>query len=138
MDIYVYAIRCGPYVKIGLTRDLRARMATLALPKDPTTKPADLPIGTQPLELLGYLEGDRQIEKAFHEAFRPERAAGEWFYATERITAWAATLLQSIPDGIPAGTLSATVVYHVGGEPPEGLYVREREDDRALPAPVEF
>jgi hypothetical protein len=116
--MWIYVIRCGQYAKIGCSNDIARRMEALSRRNDTTRRPDDLPIDSAPLELLGYMRGDVYIEAAFHAAFAPERAAGEWFYVTERILKWADRMLHSLPDMLPAPRETAEVVYHVTGPPP--------------------
>lgn len=57
-------------VKIGFTKS------------NPVERLKNLGCGSPvPLELIGYVDGPIELERAFHDAFAPLRCQGEWFYA---------------------------------------------------------
>lgn len=61
-------------VKIGFTRS------------SPIARMRDLQCGSPvTLELFAYIEGSIELERAFHEAFAPLRAQGEWFYIDHKL-----------------------------------------------------
>lgn len=62
-------------VKIGTTTDVDARLS--ALRTDATKRPSSL--NSASLELLGWVEGDRELEVALHHIFAAHRLTGEWF-----------------------------------------------------------
>jgi len=104
-DSWVYAVRCGRYVKIGCTNNIRARLVQLQRGNDATIRPSDLP--NELFELLGFVRGDIYVEAAFHAAFADERVVGEWFLLNNRIRNWTDRLLHSLPDGIAGERLEA-------------------------------
>lgn len=70
----VYFVQAGDEngpVKIGHTRDLKARMSALAN------------ASAVPLVLLGTIQGGRQLEMALHRGFAHLRLEGEWFQAED-------------------------------------------------------
>lgn len=69
-----------PLVKIGTSTDVKARLEGLR--RGDRTKGADW-LGEPcfaDLEVLGYVEGDRELESLLHKAFAEHRAGGEWFW----------------------------------------------------------
>lgn len=62
-------------VKIGTTTDVDARLS--ALRSDGTKRPSGLDPAS--LHLLGWVEGDRELEVALHRIFSAHRLTGEWF-----------------------------------------------------------
>jgi len=71
----VYYLRFGDRVKIGTTRNLRLRLASL---------PHDDLLATEP--------GDYHVEHQRHVQFRAARIKGEWFHAEPALLAHIATL----------------------------------------------
>jgi hypothetical protein len=72
---YVYAIRFGRYVKIGLTADLPNRLA--ALPKGVLLVPRD--IDAKDREPLCAFPGELETERFLHGWLSDYRAVGEFF-----------------------------------------------------------
>ena len=74
MIYFVQRGQAGP-IKIGYTSkdDVRDRIAHLQ-----TASP-------EPLNLLGFIEGEREKEQALHRLFSAHRLHGEWFDATPKI-----------------------------------------------------
>ena len=67
-----------PLIKIGTTTNVEQRMKGIARGD---TKGADwLELGIGNLSLLGYIEGDREVERHLHKSFAKHRAGGEWFW----------------------------------------------------------
>lgn len=64
---WIYFIRSGNAVKIGVTTDIRRRLYDLQV-ASPTA-----------LELVGVHLGDRKTEEALHHRFRNHQIRGEWF-----------------------------------------------------------
>lgn len=79
---YVYFIAARPRgdIKIGLAKDVRARLATLQ-----TASP-------QKLVLLGVIEHEDAagLERHIHGVFAAERVRGEWFTASADLKAFIA------------------------------------------------
>lgn len=72
---FVYFIQAGDDgpIKIGVAHDPEWRLQ-------------DLQIGShQKLRLIGTVEGDKQLERAFHERLAHLRIRGEWFKPTSEI-----------------------------------------------------
>ena len=63
----LYFIRSGQYVKIGVSANPRGRIASIQ-----TGNP-------DPIEVLGVVPGDRELEKELHREFAPLHHRGEWF-----------------------------------------------------------
>jgi hypothetical protein len=64
----VYFIRCGARVKIGVTNNVRARLASLQ-----TGNP-------ERMRLLKSIDGDTMVEREMHKRFGDLRDQGEWFH----------------------------------------------------------
>lgn len=69
-----------PYVKIGLTTDLERREKELwkMLNKD-LDLPDWLPVFADSAYYLGWVEGDREVEKYLHQAFKSKAIGREFF-----------------------------------------------------------
>jgi len=64
---WVYAVRQGNYIKIGLSRNVANRLRELQ-----TSSP-------EPLHLVGTFAGGRRLERLLHQRFADHRVRGEWF-----------------------------------------------------------
>lgn len=64
---FVYALRCGPWIKIGTSYDPNERTKNLM---------RILP----PSEVLYVLRGGRALEKQLHRELSAFRVTGEWFH----------------------------------------------------------
>jgi hypothetical protein len=97
----VYFIRCNEFVKIGITLDVKKRLASLQ---------SSCPY---PLELLAAAKGGSLEEYAMHARFRAELVRGEWFNLTVRLQDY----IQGVKDGsslpLPTATLCAPTRYFV-------------------------
>ena len=71
----VYFVEREGFIKIGTTRNLRARLPSLA--QGSCKMPAGVTAG--PVTLLATTPGDRETESSYHDRFRRQRVAGEWF-----------------------------------------------------------
>jgi hypothetical protein len=71
---WVYAIRCGDFVKIGTTRNVRKRLTELQM-GNPWV-----------LTLIAAVQGGREREREFHAALAEEgvERCGEWFRLSGR------------------------------------------------------
>jgi hypothetical protein len=78
----IYFVQCEAtkLVKIGVTNDVRRRMAMLATGS------------AAPLKLLGIAEGDAEAESDLHQRFAAQRVRGEWFQIDAEIDAEIAKL----------------------------------------------
>lgn len=72
---YVYAVKAGPFVKIGYATSPRARYHMIRV---------DCPFDA---ELIGVNPGNRGAEAAFHAQFSKWHSRGEWFHWTPEIEA---------------------------------------------------
>src|SRR5690606_15106974 len=66
----VYFIRLGPYVKIGTSVDVMARIGALSL---------------SPGNLLAVIPGSYDVERQTHQRFARLRAFREWFYLRDEL-----------------------------------------------------
>jgi hypothetical protein len=64
---YVYAIRCGDYVKVGVAKNPMRRLSDLQ-----TAVPYRL-------ELIGLMVGGFEVEKRLHRLMAESHHRGEWF-----------------------------------------------------------
>lgn len=71
---YIYKIRAGSFIKIGITYDVKSRIAQLQ-----TGSPYRLEL----LSCYGF-EDATIVERALHQAFSKERGVGEWFTLTDK------------------------------------------------------
>ncbi|MGC9540189.1 GIY-YIG nuclease family protein [Streptomyces sp. UG1] len=79
----VYFLRNGDRVKIGTSTNLRHRIETLSLRRP---------------DLILVVEGDRNIERAFHDRFAPQRVGfTEWFYLEGDLNGWLRTARRDLP-----------------------------------------
>lgn len=62
-------------VKIGTAVDVDQRLLTL---RSGRTKAPEW-IRPETLRLLGWVEGDQELESVLHRAFKSDRVVGEWF-----------------------------------------------------------
>lgn len=76
----VYFAQAGDRIKIGWSRNVATRIATLQ------TANAD------PLHLLATVPGARSLERQLHERFAAARLSGEWFEATPDLLAYIGSL----------------------------------------------
>jgi hypothetical protein len=82
----VYFIRAGDYIKIGVASDPHRRLR-----EHQTSSP-------QKLELVGVIEGGRELERALHAMFSDAHVNGEWFKPTAKMLAIAqGTITVSAP-----------------------------------------
>jgi T5orf172 domain len=70
----VYVIGFGPYVKIGVTTNIDARMSGLQTP--------------EPVKLYALLNGWAKEERALHTRFAEYRLQGEWFLRKGTLAEW--------------------------------------------------
>lgn len=73
----VYFARVKGYVKIGYSADPAHRMTSIA--SGSCVKPDDVST-SDPVDLLGWIPGDRATETAMHRKFGPLGVVGEWFW----------------------------------------------------------
>lgn len=71
--VYFVQSRLGGPIKIGLTTQLNQRLKQLQ---------NESPI---PLDIVGALHGDEQVESAIHERFRKLQLHGEWFEPSKEL-----------------------------------------------------
>jgi hypothetical protein len=76
-----YLIGSAKYVKIGKAYDPPNRLRQLNGKRRGVVCPEDL--GSEPLQLLRFVEGDR--EREMHERFREIHVIGEWFRRTSAV-----------------------------------------------------
>ena len=75
---FVYFIRNGSYIKIGISENPQARLDALQ-----TSSPLKL-------ELLDYIPGGRKLENKLHKKFKHLRESGEWFRAEQDLVEYIA------------------------------------------------
>jgi hypothetical protein len=66
---YLYLIRCQQFYKIGITNDIKSRLAQLS-----TGNPFELDV----VRVFGY-DNAEIVERAIHQRFSDNRKRGEWF-----------------------------------------------------------
>lgn len=76
MTGFIYAIRCGDFVKLGYATDVFKRRSQIGL------------ANPLPVTLIGYSRGSRADEIAIHREFTPWRVRGEWFQFVGPIAAF--------------------------------------------------
>ena len=77
----IYVLRSDNLVKIGFSDSLRQRVRAII---------AAVPV---PVEFVGHMPGDRDVEKHLHARFAAYRFSGEWFKETEEMRAVFSALL---------------------------------------------
>jgi len=60
-------IKCGPYVKIGVTDNIKVRLTSLQ-----SSNP-------YPIKLIGLWKGEGHREEAWHKALEHCKQTGEWY-----------------------------------------------------------
>jgi T5orf172 domain len=98
----VYAVRAGDYVKIGVTGDLRRRVAQLRSKHKGCLVPDDFD-PTASVDLVGWLYGTGEIEKALQDAFAEYHVVSEWFLWNDKIAAWCSRRRQGLPSAWKPG-----------------------------------
>jgi hypothetical protein len=83
LQTYIYFLLGGDKVKIGVTRDIRARIDAIR-----TMSPV-------PITLLCVIPGTPTKEKELHQRFAQHRAHGEWFVDCAEIRAFIAEMVQA-------------------------------------------
>jgi hypothetical protein len=86
---FVYFVAFDGFVKIGTAKNVKKRIAQLQSGCPHT------------LDLIGVVEGDREIEAAYHKRFRKLRVSGEWFKLAPPLTDEIVRLVR-IDLGVPA------------------------------------
>lgn len=71
----IYVLRSDNLVKIGFSEDIRTRVRSIV---------ASVPV---PVEFVGHMPGNREVEKYLHRRFAESHFSGEWFVETEVMTA---------------------------------------------------
>jgi hypothetical protein len=77
-QLYLYAIRCGEFVKIGQSVDPLARFYELRVSSSKTKRPSDLSGKVlREAELLGYVPCDEHYEQTVHLLLQSETVHGD-------------------------------------------------------------
>lgn len=83
----IYVLRSDNLIKIGFSDDLRKRVGAII---------STVPV---PVEFVGHMPGDREVEAHLHERFASTRFSGEWFVETpEMRVAFDALLTPNMPE----------------------------------------
>lgn len=83
----IYVLRSDNLVKIGFTDNLRTRVSAII---------SAVPV---PVEFVGHMPGDREVEAHFHHRFSAQNFSGEWFVETEEMRLVFQTMLTPrLPD----------------------------------------
>jgi hypothetical protein len=83
----IYVLRSDNLVKIGFSDDLRHRVTAII---------SMVPV---PVEFVGHMPGDREIEAHLHNRFQAHRFSGEWFVETKEMRlVFEVILTASLPD----------------------------------------
>lgn len=100
----VYFIESGPYMKIGFSNDPFERNSTVTRNGK---RPDDLPFDHE-TDLIGWIPGDRKVERRLHKQFEDIRVAGEWFWSErEKVAA----LIWDDPRGVDLHRMAASAVF---------------------------
>ena len=88
---YIYYAECGQYLKIGISKNPRARVEYLK--NDPFSHFDDVELRPT-IRLLGYVPGTLKQEKDILKKFSEHQAfgVGEWFYDVPQIRKYMKTL----------------------------------------------
>jgi hypothetical protein len=89
----VYFAQVGEYVKVGYSADPIQRAHTLTRNGE---RPDDIPFGAD-VDLIGWIPGDRKLERALHHRFGSHWIAGEWFRMD---TSAAHEIIKADPQGV--------------------------------------
>lgn len=68
---YIYFLSSNNLIKIGLTTNIKKRMAAIST------------MCSAPIELLGFIDGNKNTEASLHQKFANIRSHGEWFNKTD-------------------------------------------------------
>lgn len=99
----VYFAQSGPYIKIGFSANpiRRASEATTTS----HIRPADVERGAC-VDVLGFIPGDRTVERETHMRFGHLHVVGEWFNDTREIRDWLEAHPESaIPEQMSMGAV---------------------------------
>ena len=72
----IYFVQCGYHIKIGYTKTLQSRLATIQTSN------------VHEIELLASFDGTKAGERQLHEQFKEHRVRGEWFRDCRAIRSW--------------------------------------------------
>ncbi len=106
----VYFARVKGYVKIGYSSKPYKRILTIAT--GTCLKPEDVTYGDD-VDLLGWVPGDRKVERAMHMRFADLHVVGEWFWDADDYDA----LIEADPFGVPWHDTPWPVVSWMGKFP---------------------
>lgn len=93
---YVYAVRFGPYLKVGLTENPKRRITQFGFQSTKQAQPAD--VRSYLAEPIFAIEADLTVERILHAILAPYRLTGEWYSADA--LAWIDPLLTSEHSGL--------------------------------------
>jgi len=94
----IYVLRSDNLMKIGFSDNLRNRVQSII---------STVPV---PVEFVGHMPGDREVEKHLHKIFAEQSFSGEWFVETEQMRDFFATILiPRLPPPEPAAQVKRTV-----------------------------
>lgn len=97
----IYFIRVNEFVKVGHSTNPSARVQTLQ-----TSNP-------YPVELLGVVPGDTEVEAALHKQLAHLRTNGEWFEDSPEVRDIISHLLAVFPEYTPPPALPQTTTTPV-------------------------
>ncbi|GAB2970063.1 GIY-YIG nuclease family protein [Nocardioides montaniterrae] len=100
----VYFAESGPYMKIGYSADPAGRMTTVTRNGQ---RPDDLPFDAD-ADLIGWIPGDRKVERELHQRFASIRVSGEWFWSEREA---AVQIIREHPSGVDIHGMSAIAVF---------------------------
>lgn len=100
----VYFARVRGYVKIGFSVDPVRRARTIASGGN-CIKPDDIE-RSDPVDLLGWIPGDRSVERAMHRKFADLYVTGEWFWDDDTYE----EAIWEDPFGVPLSGVPAAAV----------------------------
>jgi hypothetical protein len=119
---YLYVLNCGVHTKIGISNDVRGRLAQLQ-----TGNPVQI-------SLRGVWEFDNPlpVESSLHQAFSKQRGIGEWFLLNEEQLQYISVICDMLGGRIAGNELLAFAPNT------DVLEIDDNEESEAVPKPRGF
>ena len=110
------------YIKIGTTGNLPARLAQLRKEYGAS------------LKLLGFMDGDKTVEKSLHQRFSADKRFGEWFKASDGIKLF---VEQNTRPELPLRELAKRATRKTKRITPSSIYLGQYEERKRLEAALD-